>query len=195
MEDLLQGTALQPWGETLGFGIHVVHQAVSNSKAAEFMGELDRSVANAAVNSARLNRAVEVKGGAAKPWYKTIQGTTGHCTCKYDFAGNARHEVYRVANVPALKSFENWVNDKHDVSPMYRVNEVLATSTHARMTSASIGMMTRTGCTKTLPTSCPCLWAHLASSVFSHAGMPQMTVYTKRLEATVVKGQPDVSRP
>ena len=46
VEDLLQGTALQHWGDTLGFGIHVVHRAISLSQAAEFMGDLERNVAH-----------------------------------------------------------------------------------------------------------------------------------------------------
>ena len=58
VEDLLLGTCLQDWGEQLGFGIHVVRGAVSQSKAAELMVALERSVANAAVISARH---VEVK--------------------------------------------------------------------------------------------------------------------------------------
>ena len=124
VEDLLQGTGLQHWGETLGFGIHVVRNAISPSQAAEFMGELDRSVANAAATSIRGNHGVAVQCTGGTRCYKTIQGTTGHCTCKSRFAGNAKHELYRVADVPALKSFEDWVNG-HDVSHNYRVNEVL----------------------------------------------------------------------
>ena len=117
VEDLLQGTALQHWGDTLGFGIHVVHRAISLSQAAEFMGDLERNVAH-------KDRAVLLKGVGTKRLYQTIQGTTGHCTCKCAFAGNARHEVYRVDEVPALKSFEEWVNG-HNVSPVYHINEVL----------------------------------------------------------------------
>ena len=86
------------------------------------MGELDRSVVNAAATSG--NRGVAVQGNAGTRCYKTIQGTTGQCACKYRFAGNARHELYRVADVPVPQSFEDWVNG-HDVSHMYRVNEVL----------------------------------------------------------------------
>ena len=127
VEDLLQGTGLQDSGEKLGFGIHVVHGAISQPQAAEFMGELDQGIAHTALNSVNHTRGVEVKGSRSgtKRRYQTIQGTTRGCTCKYDYGAVARHRVYPVAQVPALKSFNDWVN-RHNVSPMYYMNEVLA---------------------------------------------------------------------
>ena len=125
VEDLLQGTPLQDWGNELGFGIHVVHKAMKPSQAATLMGELERNVKSIAETSVNRHRAVEVKKTGTKRHYQAIQGTTGGCICTAKFGGDAKHHVQRVAKIPALKSFEEWVNE-HNVPPMYHVNEVLA---------------------------------------------------------------------
>eukprot|EP00974_Lingulodinium_polyedra_P060524 5835199-Lingulodinium_polyedra.AAC.1 len=53
------------------------------------------------IANTRGNRSVEVKG--SRLWYRTMQCTSGSCTCKYGYAGTARNPVWNTDRTAPFK--------------------------------------------------------------------------------------------
>ena len=55
------------------------------------------------------SRSIELKGG--KLWYRTVQCTSGSCTCKYGYEGTARNPVCRTERLSPFKDVDEWLRD------------------------------------------------------------------------------------
>ena len=73
VEDLLEGTGLEVWGETLRFGIRIVRGAMSPSESKVLMDELGENLEKTDRDSNRDNRRGVTVQGDVGPWYETLQ--------------------------------------------------------------------------------------------------------------------------
>ena len=81
--DVFQGTGMEREAKQLNIGGYVVRGVLPPEKIADWHKTLVHSLQGIALSYG--TRAVELKGKSAL-WYRTIQCTTGSCTCKYVYA-------------------------------------------------------------------------------------------------------------
>ena len=85
--DVLKGTPLEPHGKNHGFGLYAVR------------GVLEHDVQDTWAKdclSMFAQKAGELGGtklGSNRKHYSTIQAVLNECTCKYNYAGAAKHVV------------------------------------------------------------------------------------------------------
>ena len=85
--DVLKGTALEQHGKNHGFGLYVVR------------GVLDRDVQDSwaadcyCMFDEKSRDPGGTKLGTHRKHYSTIQAVLNECTCKYNYAGTAKHIV------------------------------------------------------------------------------------------------------
>ena len=114
---------MEPKARELNIGGYVVRGVLPPETIADWHKLLVNSLQGIALIHGA--RAVELKGRSAL-WYRTIQLTTGLCTCKYDYECTARNPVFKVPEVEPFQSVCDWVHDDHFVPRQQHFDEVVA---------------------------------------------------------------------
>ena len=91
--NVFKDTGMEARALQLGIGAWVVRNAISEAQAASWHQALTGSLVDIA--NAKGTRSVELKGSTKKLWYRTIQMTTGFCTCKYGYEGTAKNLMFK----------------------------------------------------------------------------------------------------
>ena len=120
--DVFQGTGMAEHKERLGLGGYVVRGAVPHEQCAHWHKKLEDTLADIAYLHGP--RSVDLKG--SRLWYRTIQCTTGQCTCKYDYAGTARNPVFKTQDLQPFKHVCEWLHSTHKVARQDHFDEVVA---------------------------------------------------------------------
>ena len=120
----------------LGIGGWVVRNAISDEQAASWHQALTGSLVDIA--NQKGPRSVELKGSTKKLWYRTIQMTTGFCTCKYGYDSTRRNPVFKVHEVSPFQSVHDWVHESHNVPRQQHFDEVVA-NIYSRQQNQCIG--------------------------------------------------------
>ena len=136
--DVFQGTGMEPKARELNIGGYVVRGVLPSEKIAEWQKDLEDSLCRIA--NSHGTRAVELKGKSVL-WYRTIQCTTGSCTCKYFYEGTARNPVFKTERVAPFKPVCDWLHDEHKVPRQEHFNEIVA-NIYSRPKNQSIGAHT-----------------------------------------------------
>ena len=110
--DVLKDTALEQHGKDHGFGLYVVRGVLEKDVQDSWAADCHRMFAQ------KSGEPGGTKLGSNKKHYSTIQAVLNECTCKYNYAGTAKHVVTQlyeggdngVCEV-LLKSVE-WANGK-----------------------------------------------------------------------------------
>ena len=100
--DVFRETGMEQKALQLGIGGYVVRNAISDEQAANWHGALTGSLVDIA--NQKGPRSVELKGSTKRMWYRTLQLTTGFCTCKYGYEGTAKNPVFKVHEVSPFQS-------------------------------------------------------------------------------------------
>ena len=109
----------------LNIGCYVVRGVLTSAQLAAWHQALTDSVAFIA--NKRGTRAVDLKGDrGGLPAYRTIQATTGHCTCKYAYAATGKHISYKVSDVQPFSEVCDWVHARHNVDRLNYFDEIVA---------------------------------------------------------------------
>ena len=137
--DVFKDTGMEQEARRLGIGGYVVRNAISDEQAASWHQALTGSLVDIA--NAKGTRSVELKGSTKKLWYRTIQMTTGFCTCKYDYKGTGRNPLLKVHDVLPFQSVHDWVHESHNVPRQQHFDEVVA-SIYSRQQNQCIGAHT-----------------------------------------------------
>ena len=106
VQDVFQGTNLAKEASKMKFGLYVVRGAYKQKMAEKAMEDL--VVLLNGTSDCKGRRSVEAKG--SKLWYRTLQATSGECTCKYDYATVARHVIHKIQDAPLLEDMTKFVN-------------------------------------------------------------------------------------
>ena len=80
--------------EDLAFGLYAVRGAMSQESLLELHVEIKKVLENIALRHPKGQQATAVQGRVARK-YANIKAVDGHCTCKYDNAATARHDVHK----------------------------------------------------------------------------------------------------
>ena len=70
------------------------------------------------------NRSVELKG--SKLWYRTMQCTSGACTCKYNYEGTARNPLFSIERATPFREATEWLHQCHKVPRQEHFNQCVA---------------------------------------------------------------------
>ena len=100
--NVFKDTGMEARALQLDIGAWVVRNAISDEQAASWHQALTGSLVDIA--NAKGPRSVELKGSTKRLWYRTIQMTTGFCTCKYGYEGTGRNPVFKVNEVSPFQS-------------------------------------------------------------------------------------------
>ena len=122
--NVFQDTGMEARALELGIGAWVVRNAISDEQAASWHQALTGSLVDIA--NQKGPRSVELKGSSKKLWYRTIQMTTGFCTCKYGYEGTGRNPMLKVREVLPFQSVHDWVHESHNVPRQQHFDEVVA---------------------------------------------------------------------
>ena len=122
--DVLKGTALEQHGKNHGFGLYVVRGFLEKDLQDSWAEDCHRMFAQKSCEPGGT------KLGSNRKHYSTIQAVLNECTCKYNYAGAAKHvvtQLYEGDNGVCevlLKSVE-WVNDKLGLERSLQFNELV----------------------------------------------------------------------
>ena len=88
--NVLVDTPLQQHAEKLGFGLYVVRNALPTALQKSWAGLCNRMFQCKAEDPG----GTKVKGAKnAKSHYSSVQAVINECTCKYTYAGTAKHKL------------------------------------------------------------------------------------------------------
>ena len=136
--DVFQGTGMEREAKELNIGGYVVRGVLPPETIADWHKLLVNSLQGIALNVGP--RAVELKGKNTL-WYRTIQCTTGSCTCKYGYEGTARNQVWKTDRAAPFKLVGDWVHAAHKVPRQEHFDEVVA-NVYSRQLDQYIGAHT-----------------------------------------------------
>ena len=91
--DVLEDIGMAQPAADHGMGAWVVRGAIGEEDTLEWHRQLIDSLTSIADRDGV--RSVHLKG-SRKVWYCTIQCTPGGCTCKYDYEGTAKQNLFKV---------------------------------------------------------------------------------------------------
>ena len=69
-------------------------------------------------------RSIELKG--SKLWYRTLQCTSGACTCKYNYEGTSRNPLFNIERTTPFKEATEWLHECHKVPRQEHFNQCVA---------------------------------------------------------------------
>ena len=94
--DVFASTGIESQARRLNIGAYVVRKVVGHEKLAVWHRALADTMLLIINQNRGSTRAVDLKGDRSGPAaYRTIQCTSGLCTCKYEYAATARHKLYK----------------------------------------------------------------------------------------------------
>ena len=131
--DVFEGTGLAEQAQHYGFGGYVVRGALSLEQVSQWHDEMNRFMERYALENG--NRSVELKG--SKLWYRTIQCTSGSCTCKYNYEGTARNPLFGIERVTPFRAATEWLHQSHKVPRQEHFNQCVA-NVYARQADQAI---------------------------------------------------------
>ena len=121
--DVFQDTGMEQHSKKLGFGGHVVRGVLPHEQRATSHKTLEDSLASIANTIG--SRSVELRG-TTRLWHRTIQCTTGSCTCKYGYEGTARNPVLKTERIKPFNHLCDWVHSAHKVPRQEHFDECVA---------------------------------------------------------------------
>ena len=132
--DVFEGTGLEELARRLGFGGSAVRTVLPEQQGSQWHDEMHRFMERYALENG--TRSVELKG-AKKLWYRTIQCTSGSCTCKYNYEGTVRNPLFNKENVTPFRAATEWLHQSHKVPRQEHFNQCVA-NVYARQADQAI---------------------------------------------------------
>ena len=123
--DVLKGTRLEQHGKDHGFGLYVVRGVLERDVQETWTTDCHRMFER----KSRENGGTKL--GTNKKFYSTLQAVVNECTCKYNYAGTARHVVVQLREgehngvCEVLSKSMEWVNDKLGLERSLEFNELV----------------------------------------------------------------------
>ena len=79
------------------------------------------------INDSGTTRAVDLKGDRkGSAFYRTIQCTSGGCTCKYQYAATGRHKLYNTKDIKPFEDVCDWLHQTHKMERKEYFDEIVA---------------------------------------------------------------------
>ena len=123
--DVLKGTRLEQHGKDHGFGLYVVRGVLERDVEETWTTYCERMFDQ----KSRENGGTKLGGN--KKFYSTLQAVMNECTCKYNYAGTARHVVVQLREdehngvCEVMSKSMEWVNDKLGLERSLQFNELV----------------------------------------------------------------------
>mgnify|MGYP003322924966 CR=1 FL=1 len=138
--DVFENTGMALKARDLNIGCYVVRGVLTSAQLAAWHQALTDSVIHIA--NTKGTRAVDLKGDrGGLPAYRTIQATTGHCTCKYAYAATGKHISYKVSDAQPFSEVCDWVHERHNVDRLNYFDEIVA-NVYSRAANQCAGVHT-----------------------------------------------------
>ena len=104
--DVFASTGIESQARQLNFGAYVVRKVVGHEKLAAWHKALADAMFLIMNQNGGSTRAVDLKGNRPGPAaYRTIQCTSGLCTCKYEYAATSRHKLYKTREIKLSRNY------------------------------------------------------------------------------------------
>ena len=124
--DVFKGIGIESKARDLNMGAYVIRNVLPPEQLAIWHQALEDSMMDI-TNKTGSTRAVDLKGDRPGPArYRTIQCTSGLCTCKYDYAATGRHKLYKTKEIKPFADVCDWVNKIHKVDRKEYFDEIVA---------------------------------------------------------------------
>ena len=123
--DVLKGTALEQHAKDHGFGLYVVRGVLERDVEETWTTYCERMFDQ----KSRENGGTKL--GVNKKFDSTLQAVMNECTCKYNYAGTARHVVVQLREdehngvCEVMSKSMEWVNDKLGLERSLEFNELV----------------------------------------------------------------------
>ena len=138
--DVFENTGMAQHARDLNIGCYVVRGVLPSAQLAAWHQALQDSVAFIA--NKQGTRAVDLKGDRSGPAeYRTIQATTGQCTCKYAYAATGKHKLHKVSDVEHFSEVCDWVHARHKLDRLNYFDEIVA-NVYSRVANQCAGVHT-----------------------------------------------------
>jgi len=122
--DVFANTGMALKAQELNIGCYVVRGVLSPEQLEGWHQQLEDSLTDIGLQFG--TRAVDLKGRSGPAAYRTIQCTSGKCTCKYDYAATARHTLWKTKDVKPFSAVSDWLHDEIKVERWLHFDEIVA---------------------------------------------------------------------
>ena len=123
--DVFAGTGIAQEARNLNMGCYVVRRVLTSEQQLEWHQDLSNAMTSIAEVCGP--RQVDLKGNRTGPLaYRTIQCASGRCICKYEYAGTARHRLWRVSDWKHFQDACDWLHNEHNVDWPDRFDALVA---------------------------------------------------------------------
>ena len=123
--DVFEGTRLAEPAKHYGFGGYVVRAVLPTQQVSQWHDPIDWFMVHCASEKGSSN--VELRGKTL--WYRTMQCTSGLCTCKYNYAGSPymiQHPLFKIECTSPFKQATEWLHKSHKVPRQEHFNQCVA---------------------------------------------------------------------
>jgi hypothetical protein len=107
VEDVLEGTVFEGYAAKYSFGLHVVRGAMMEPAAEGIRRKVEKDIE--CLEHTKSKASITSKAKKGPTYYRTVQATTGVCTCKYAYETTAKHILQNVAKMSGLKEATDWL--------------------------------------------------------------------------------------
>ena len=122
--DVFANTGMALKAQELNIGCYVVRGVLPPEQLEGWHQQLEDSLT--AIGLQFGTRAVDLRGRSGPAAYRTIQCTSGKCTCKYDYAATGRHTLWKTKDVKPFSAVSDWLHDELEVERWLHFDEIVA---------------------------------------------------------------------
>ena len=108
--DVFENKGMALKARDLNIGCYVVRGVLSPEQLEGWHQQLEDSLT--AIGLQFGTRAVDLKGRSGPAAYRTIQCTSGKCTCKYDYGATGRHRLWKTKDFKPFSAVSDWLHDE-----------------------------------------------------------------------------------